>query len=279
MGPIEHRPCTGDDRRQKVDKSGVALYVDGINVHTFLLPRETFRRTVEGAIHNSFSHSLLAKGTLLYTHDPTIGGWFDRLRVLGDRDTQIKLLGAATDVLPAVYKAHKWMVTRGDLDYTALWILYAATPLARMEVISAGSIADREVIPQASTLNPAFFKIIYNELLNTVKTPERVQTALDAVDSYLAHRSASLFAPVFDYLREAGEARSCTEIEDHFKRHFDIENITTACEYLADQGLIGKAATPVHLTKKSNIEMQELAFFYTGEPTGRENRKEISTTP
>ena len=32
-------------------------------------------------------------------------------------------------------KAHKWFVTRGDLDYTALWILYAATPLARIEVI------------------------------------------------------------------------------------------------------------------------------------------------
>ena len=42
--------------------------------------------------------------------------------------------------------------------------------------------------------------------------------------------------------------------------------MTTACEYLADQGLIGKASTPVRLTKKSNVEVQELAFFYTGEP-------------
>ena len=35
-----------------------------------------------------------------------------------------------------------------------------------------------------------------------------------------------------------------------------------ACEYLADRGLIGKASTPVQLTRKSNIEVQELAFFY-----------------
>jgi len=45
--------------------------------------------------------------------------------------------------------------------------------------------------------------------------------------------------------------------------------VTTACEYLADQGLIGTASTPTRLTKKSNVEVQELAFFYIGDPSGR----------
>jgi len=39
--------------------------------------------------------------------------------------------------------------TRGDLDYTALWILYAANAAARIEVMGARLLADREVIPQA----------------------------------------------------------------------------------------------------------------------------------
>ena len=56
------------------------------------------------------------------------------------------------------------------------------------------------------------------------------------------------------------------EIEDYFERNFGIEFITTACEYLADQGLIGKASTAVKITKRSNIEVQELAFVYLGEP-------------
>ena len=41
-----------------------------------------------------------------------------------------------------------------DLDYTALWILYAATPLARIEILEARLLADREVLPQAMKLNP-----------------------------------------------------------------------------------------------------------------------------
>ena len=254
---------TIDDK--KVESTDVALYADGVNVHAFLMPRAKFRSTVEGSVHNSFMHSLLAKGRLLYTHDQTIADLCATLHGAGDRDTQVQLLRAATSALPSIYKAHKWFLTRGDLDYTALWILYAATPLARVEVIGARMVADREVIPQAMKLNPAFFKIVYTDLLNAKKTRKSVQAALDAIDRYVAERVPTLFGPVIDHLREVGEARSCTEIEAHFKRNFDVEGVTTTCEYLADQGLIGKASTPVRLTRKSNIEVQELAFFYIEE--------------
>src|SRR5207302_3767713 len=173
-------------------------------------PRAEFRKTVEGSVRNSFMHSLLAKGRLLYTHDETIAGLCARLDEVGERDTQLQLLAAATHALPPIDKAHKWFVTRGDLNYTALWILYAAAPLARIEVIGARLLADREVIPQAMKLNPAFFKTIYADLLNKKKTPKSMQTALDAIDRYVAQRVATLFGPVIDHLREVGEARSCS---------------------------------------------------------------------
>jgi predicted nucleotidyltransferase len=254
---------TTDDK--KASRSDVALYADGLNVHAILIPRAEFRKAVEGSVRSSFTHSFLAKGRLLYTHDQTIADLCTRLADRGERDTQLQLLRAATAALPAIDKAHKWFVTRGDLDYTALWILAAATPLAKVEVISAGLLADREVIPQALELNPAFFRVVYADLLNTRKTRKNVQAALDAVDAYILGRAAVLFGPVVDHLREAGEARSCTEIESYFRRNHDVSGVTTACEYLADQGLIGKASTPVQLTRKSNVRVQELAFFYTGE--------------
>jgi predicted nucleotidyltransferase len=255
---------TVDDR--KLDRADLALDAGGVNVHAYLMPRAEFRKAAEGSVRNSFTHSLLAKGRLLYTHDQTIADLCARLGKIGGRDTRVQLLRAVTSALPPIDKAHKWFVTRGDLDYTALWVLYAATPLAQVEVIAAGLLADREVIPQAMKLNPAFFKTVYADLLNTKKTTKNVRAALDAVDRYVAERAPNLFAPVIEHLRKVGEARSCGEIEDHFRRNFDLGGVTTACEYLADQGLIGRASTPVRLTKKSNVQMQELAFFYTGEP-------------
>ena len=247
---------------EKSGRNALSLYADGINVHAAMIPRAEFRKMVEGSIRNSFQHSFLAKGSLLYTHDETIGALCEQLHVIGERDTRLQLLAAGCHALPAVYKAHKWWITRQDLEYTALWILHAANSLARIEVIAARQLADREVLPQAMGLNPEFFRTIYTDLLNVKKTPKTVKMALAAVDGYLEERAARLFGLVIEHLREVGEARSVTEIEDHFHRNFGIDGVSVACEYLADQGLIGKAHLPVKLTKRSNIEVQELAFVY-----------------
>ena len=250
---------------EKQLRESLSLYADGINVHALLMPRADFRKMIEGSLRNSFVHSYIAKGRLLYTHDDTIATMCERLHVIGERDNRIQLLAAANNALPSVYKAHKWFVTRGDLEYTALWILHAANSLARIEVLEARQIADREVLPQAMKLNPEFFRVIYADLLNARKTVKSVQAALAAVDEYLATRAPSLFAELLDHLREVAEPRSATEIEDHFRRNFGLEGVAGACEYLADLGLIVKASVPVRLTKRSNVDVEELAFFFPAE--------------
>src|SRR6516162_5499001 len=85
---------TIDDK--KVAAADLALYADGVNVHAFLVPRAQFRKSVEGSTRNSFVHSLLAKGRLLYTHDETIKDLCDQLWEIGQRDIQVQLLRAAT---------------------------------------------------------------------------------------------------------------------------------------------------------------------------------------
>ena len=254
---------TADDRDAQV--SGLAVAADSVNVHVNLLRRAEFRKVVNSAIHNSFIHSLLTKGRLLYTTDDTIRELFEKLGDIGASDTELQLLSSATHVLPPLDKAHKWFVTRGDLEYTALWILYAATPLAEIELLSRRRLVGREVIPEAAALNPAFFKVIYADLLNEPKTRERVAQALDAVDTYIAERAPALFAPILQYLREVGEARSAHEIAHHFTRRGSLGDVTTACEYLAYRHLIGRASSPAKLTKRSNVEVQELAFFALGD--------------
>jgi predicted nucleotidyltransferase len=61
---------TSDEKKGSADS--IAIYADGVNVHAFLMTRTQFRAVVEGSLHNSFMHALLAKGRLLYTHDETI---------------------------------------------------------------------------------------------------------------------------------------------------------------------------------------------------------------
>jgi hypothetical protein len=243
---------------------GCALYADGVNIHAILMSRGDFRHTVDGARRNSFMHSFLAKGRLLYSHDPTIERMMASLADIGARDTSVAMLYAGCHAVATLYKAHKFFVTRDDLHYTTLWLLYTATPLAQIEVVSRRMLADREVVVQALGLNPGLFKVVYVDLIGKPPTRASVQRALDTVDAYLADRAPALFAPITEFLRDAGDARSATEIETHFSRHFGTDGVTTACEYLADRGLIGKASAPRRLTKRSNVDVQELAFYSVG---------------
>src|SRR6476646_9008684 len=55
---------------------GMALYADGVNVHSQLIARTEFRKLAEGSLRNSFFHSYVAKGRLLFTHDETIRDLF-----------------------------------------------------------------------------------------------------------------------------------------------------------------------------------------------------------
>jgi predicted nucleotidyltransferase len=267
---------TIDDK--KIEATHRALYADGLNVHAMLMPRASFRKAVEGAVQQSFLHSFITKGRLLYTHDESIADLFATLEAaraggIGERDTELQLLNAATCALGPLDKAHKWFITRGDLEYSALYLLYAATNLAQIEVLEARKLVDREVIPQALALNPSFFKTIYGDLLNNKKTPKSVQAALDAADRYLEERAPRLFAAVLEYLREAGDTRSATDIDYHFQRTHGIGWVSAACEYLADLGLIGKAATTVQLTKRSNATVQEQAFFHLARKQKQKSRR------
>ena len=250
---------TIDDK--KVAEGERALYADGVNVHAVLLPRAQFRSHRRGLVRNSFIHALLAKGRLLYTHDESIAELCAARRI-GERDSEVLLLSAATEALAYLYKAHKWLLTRGDLEYTALFILYTARALARLEVIGARPHRRPGGDPPGQRAQPAACSGSSTATCSTPRRPARRAGGARHLDRYLAERAPRLFAPVLDHLREVGEARSATDLEDHFHRNFGVEGVTTACEYLADQGLVGKASTAVQLTRRSNTSVQELAFFH-----------------
>ena len=249
-----------DDK--KVESGSFSINADGLNVHASVLPRAQFRKLAEGSVRNSFMHSLLAKGRLLYTRDDSIERMCAGLQDIGARDSAVQVFHAATSAVPLLYKAHKFFATRGDLNYTALWILHTATPLAQIEIMSRGLLADREVIPQAMVLNPELFRVIYADLLQGSCTREAVTTALAVIDAYLAERAPTLFAPLLEYLREMGEARSVTELDAHFARTAGIQHASFACEYLADIGLIAKVSVTRQLTRRSNTSVQELAYVH-----------------
>lgn len=251
--------CT-DDKKTKTHF--VSLVEDDINIHATVQPRSEFRRRLESSVRNTFEHSIFARGKLLYSKDPSIDELFGQLTALGDHDLRLQLMNSAQHTLFLLYKAQKWHEVKEDPYYTARWIVGTATFLAEIEVSLAGEIVDREALTRALDLNPDLFRLIYTDMFESPVSKERLEVAINAIDEYLESKAEYLFEPILEYLRGAfGEPRSATQIDHYFERNFGVEGITTACEWLSDIGCIEKASTPVKLTTRSQVQVDELAFF------------------
>src|SRR5580765_1883579 len=248
-----------DDRTREC--KSFSLVENGVNIHASLQSRSQFKRMIEGSLQSTFMHSFFSQSRLLFTRDETIRELYDNVERLGTKDRQVQLLRAGTGVLPCLYKAQKWFQAKNDLDYAFLWIMYCVSELARVEVFLNHQVAGREVIQQALALNPKLFQALYTDLINQKKTAQTIGTALELIDLYLKKKVRVLFEPILDYLTEQGAARSATEIETHFKNQMNLEGVTTACEWLADQEVIMKVSSPTRLFKKGQVQFEEMAFY------------------
>ena len=241
------------------------LVEDGINISASVVSRNRFKRTMEGVLQGSFVHSIRSQSKLLFSKDESIAAWFEESERIGARDQEFQLLKTASWVPPLLDKAEKWFYVKDDLDYSFLWIMHVVNQVARVEVVLNGEAPSREVIHQALKYNPSFFKAVYTNLINGPKDRPTIQNALDMIDAYLEERAERLFKPVLDYLTEADGPRTASELDAYFKKKVGEAELFSVYEWLARKDIIEKIAAPIRLTKKSQVTLEEPAYYYDGD--------------
>ena len=251
-----------------------ALVENGVNIHTSLSPRNDFKQRIEGAQQGSFMHSYFSHSTLLFSRDASIREWYDKnanRHGIGERDKQLQLLNVVASTLPNLVYAEKQFYVNRDVVTCFLTLLNVVQGLARIEVLLNDEIPAREVIQPALRYNPDFFTRVYTELINSEKNEAVIQETLDAINAYLDERRF-IFQPILDYLREQNAPRSNTEINAHFKAGFDEGSLELVCQWLAWKGTLRQIAVPMKLTVKSQVSVEEPAYYYDAQPVGETSR-------
>jgi predicted nucleotidyltransferase len=249
-------------RSEKVRERSYYLLEDGINIHAWLLSRSRFKEQIERALQSSFFHSYFSKSTLLFSTDETISEYYQNIQRLGARDRELQLLRAGSWVLPILAKAEKWLYVKNDPAYSFLWLMYMIDGLATIEVLLHSEITGREVVQQAMKHNPAFFGAIYFDMIAQPVDAATAERALKLVNDYLDEKVFTLFQPIFDYLAAAGGPRTTSEIDRYFEKQVQVETLGSAYEWLADKGAIQRISTPLRLTEKSRVAVEEAAYYY-----------------
>lgn len=267
-------------------QSFFCLVENGVNIHANVTPRSAFKKLIEGAQQGSFMHSYFSHSTLLFSRDASIQEWYDKNANrdnIGERDKQFQLLNVIANTLPELVYAEKQFYVNKDCLTTFLSLLNVVQGLAQVEVLLNDEIPAREVIQPALRHNPAFFERVYTDLINCEKNEGVIQDALEAINSYLDERMG-IFQPILDYLSEQKAPRTNTELNADLGRgsrgggeeesEFGGESLDFVCQWLAWKGVIRQVAMPMKLTPKSQIPVEEPAYYYDGaaDEAGSEHR-------
>lgn len=238
------------------------LVEDDLNVSAEVVTRSRFKRELEGALQGSILHSIRSQSRLLFSKDDSIAAWLSEPPQIGKHDQQLQLLRTASDVFWTLDKAEKWFFVKRDLDYSLVWILYTVNTLARIEVIQNGEVPGREALEQALRFNPGFFKSVYTDLIHGVKSVDHLTQVLKSINDYLEERTQVLCGPVLEYLSQANGLCTAAEMNAFFKKKVQTDFLGGVYEWLARKGIIQKLSSPVHLTHKSQVTLDEPAYYY-----------------
>jgi len=106
-----------------------------------------------------------------------------------------------------------------------------------------------------------------DDLIHGKKDEAVIQQTLDLINAYLDQNLLLLFSPVLDYLQDAHGIRTTSEIDEYFRKQVQSQTLSNIYEWLADKGVIQKVPSPVRLTVKSQITVDEAAYYYDGSTT------------
>jgi hypothetical protein len=238
------------------------LVENGVNIHAEVIPRSRFKKMVEGASRTAFSCNFFAKRRVVYSRDPSIESWFKKANSLATKDQERELLAFSTWTIHAHRHAQKRLDLKGDLELAAQETLGAAHSVAHTEIIRRGEVWEDDVIYRAIEGAPDLFQTIYLDVLAKRKNRRVLSTALAAIDAYLDKHYQVHLKPLLAYLKKQNRVLPLSEIGDHFAfSQLHPWHLESACEWLERKGLLEKVSAPFKLTKRSQGQVEEPAYF------------------
>jgi hypothetical protein len=241
------------------------LVENNINIHAEVIPRNRFKKMVEGSSRTAFSCNFFAARKVVYSNDPSINHWFDQANTVAIKDQERELLTFSTWTIHAHRHARKRLEIKGDIELAKQEVLEAAHSVAHTEIIRQGMVWEGDVIYRAIDGDPDLFRIIYLDVLSERSNQNILAKALDAIDSYLDKHYTSHLKPLLSYLKKENRVVPLSEISDHFAfSEVYPWHLESACEWLERKGRLEKLSAPFKLTKRSRERVEEPAYLMSG---------------
>ncbi|MEX2664997.1 hypothetical protein [Candidatus Uabimicrobium amorphum] len=234
---------------------------DDINIVVELIPRTRFKLMVEGNSRTAFTHNFFAKRLVVHSKDPSIDRWFTQANQLATSDQDTALLIAMTWVIHPLKYIDKLINIKKDAELARQELIGVAHSLASIEIILRGEIYEHQLIYKALDYNPDLFSVVYEDILGRQRSFSKLKKALQTVRDYVHENDTRYLRPLIKFFKAHRQIVPLSHICDNFA-HTQIYpwHIASACEWLADKGVLEKVSLPIRVTKKSTVDVEEPAY-------------------
>lgn len=245
-------------RDQVIQDPTYAVIEDGIVINVQLVTRSHFRRASEGNLGGSFHHSLYAKGKVAYSADESFAEFFEEQKAIGDDDIALSVFYAAGELIGIIEKARKCLQVKRDLGGAQYFLLKAAESVALTVLCMAGEPYSRRAIERTLELRPELITPFYTGAMSGLLDEAQIEQRITLLEAYLAGLVPVFEKPVLDFMADQ-EIKTSTVIAKHFRveSHFIIH----VFEYLADRGVIERAARTIRPTPKGKLAVEEIGYL------------------
>lgn len=243
-----------------------SLVEEDIDFQVELYSRNYFIELLDNPASQNLFRTVLKQSNLLFSNDETIEGLFNNDICLGDRDKEENLLKASMYSVICIKKAEKYIKVEENLIFCFNVLLKLIRNIACIEAAMNNEFQSREVELQALRLNYDFFNKVYVDLINT--NPDRInlKNKIDMCKKYLDDKTEIVFEPIIKYLREEGEVRGVSELNEYIKRKYHISNdgneLTDTYNFLVEKNILIKTSASIKLLDKSKVFLEEAAYSY-----------------
>lgn len=253
---------------EKVPYKFYWLDQDNLNFQVTVYSRNRFKRQFERSLSGSWFQHMINTSRILFSNDETISEYIQQAQSPGKRDVELQILTIVSMIIGDLEKAEKFLIRKNDIAQSYLFVSRLLDRLAQIEVLLNGEVPGREVIEQAMKYDPEFFDTIFTSVILKVTDKEKMEKIIDLIRTYLEERTEIIFRIIIDYFREEQDVRTLTDITTHLNKMMPSnwwEIATLAyCQWLNQYGYLERFAQPARLTSKSYVQVNEIAYIYTG---------------
>ena len=242
-----------------------------LNLQVTVYSRNRFKRFIEQALAGSWVQHMIRTSKLLFSKDKTLDEYLVQAQTPGKRDVELQLLSIVATVIGDLEKAEKFLLKRGDVAQSYLFVTRLLDPLAQIEVLLQGEIPGREVIEQAIGYNPGLFHAIFSEVILGETDAEKLGAILRRIRRHLEDKTPLIFGPIIDYFKTEDDVRSTSDLTHHLNKMMPSDwweiAVLSYGNWLVEQGYLERFSCPVRLTTKSRVQVNEVGYIYVGAET------------